>query len=64
TGGFLRCSFADLKVNKTGRFAHLTDGRFGGCLLLSLRYTARPSAGTSGHFSYNQATQPAWLVVL
>ncbi|WP_220459407.1 hypothetical protein, partial [Pseudomonas sp. MD195_PC81_125] len=48
---------ADLQVNKTGPFADLTDGRFGGCLLASLRYTARPSAGTSGHFSYNQATQ-------
>ncbi|WP_454562236.1 hypothetical protein [Pseudomonas sp. AIG] len=55
---------ADLQVNKTGHLRQMTDGRAGGCLLLSLRYTARPSAGTSGHFSYNQATQPAWLVVL
>jgi hypothetical protein len=55
---------ADLQVNKTGLLRQMTDGRAGGCLLLSLRYTARPSAGTSGHFSYNQATQPAWLVVL
>ncbi|PTC16658.1 hypothetical protein C0J26_30755 [Pseudomonas baetica] len=59
----LRCVCADLQVNKTGLLRQMTDGRDGGCLLLSLRYTARPSAGTSGHFSYNQATQPAWLVV-
>jgi hypothetical protein len=53
----------DLEVNKTGTLRRMTDGRIGGCLSASLRYTARPSAGSSGHFSYNQATHSAWLVV-
>jgi hypothetical protein len=54
---------ADPEVNKTGALSRMTDGRMGGCLSASLRYTARPSAGLTGHNSYNQATHFAWLVV-
>jgi len=39
----------DLQVNKSGALRWVTDGRNGGCLSASLRYTARPSAGSPGH---------------
>jgi len=49
------CSvFADLKVNKIAGLRHWTDGRSRGCLSELLRYTARPSAGPTGHHSYNK----------
>jgi hypothetical protein len=45
---------ADPEVNKTGTLRRMTDGRIGGCLSASLRYTARPSAGLPGLNSYNK----------
>ena len=53
----------DFQVSKAAVGHHMTDGRNRGCLSGVLRYTARPSAGSPGHNSYNQATHPAWLVV-